>query len=580
MGKKLFGVLIVLGTYVTAYSQGSGKTINFGSGSVTNPSVTIKNTFPNLTTNFTITAWIKTTNNTKIGQRIFQDDANKTDGYGFSLGDPGTGRLRFYSRGTSTGNTTLTVDGTNVLANNTWYHVAAVINITSKTISIYENGVLDVSASDTRTGTFGTDAGQADFGGEQPGSGEAGNGYYIYGNEDEIIVWDTCLTQTEIRNIMCCKQTGSSAKMYGYWNLDGAATGNNNVPDLSTNGYTGTMSAGMLASDIVTSGAALGDYSQYVYSPGTWTGLTITLPTTTDGQIFSVSSVTGTVVPTGMQVYQVNSVPSITTGITGIGTNNVYFGVYVVNGTAPTYSAKIDYTAYDKTTQAQVFYRVDNSTTPWTAGNTNTAPPPYSITQTLVATRKEFILGASASALPIQLLGFDAICNNNTAVLTWSSANEINNDHYTIERTQDGMNYETVATVKGAGNSDHELSYSYTDNTPLPGISYYRLSQTDFDGTTTELKTIVFVPCSDDQSINAYAYNNTINTLINYTGTSSVPYKLMLMDALGRIVITKNYNVVPGLNVFKLPANQPTGIYLIRLEGNSTSYTRKVVLGS
>lgn len=579
LGKWKLGVFILLTTSCTnAYCQlpGSGKDINFGSTAATNPCV-ILSTFPNQTSSFTITAWIKTTNNTKIGQRIFEDDEHKSKGYGFSLSDPGTGRLRFYSRGTSTGSSSLLADGSKVLANNAWYYVAAVINTTAKTVSIYVNGVLDVSVSDGRTGTFGTDPGNASFGGETPSSGEAGNGYYIHGEEDEVIIWNSALTQSQLRDAMCAKQSATNPGLTAYWNLDYATAAN--VPDLTSNIYNGVMSTGMVNGDVITSGAAIGDVSMYDYSPATWTGVTLTLPAALNGTVFSVSNVlpaSGGTAPTGVQMYQVNAVPNTTVGITGLGGNNVYYGVYVINGTSPKYNATLDYSAYNPTNTVQVFYRLDNSITSWTAGNTNPTPPPYSITESGVTTRDEFILGSTGTPLPVGLLSFTASCNNNAAVLQWSTATETNNKSFTLERSADGINFETVATIAGTGNSSKATQYTYTDYESLSGISYYRLSQTDFDGNTTLLQTIPFTPCAASTLIKAYSYNSTVKIQINdATGTD---YAVSLYDISGRLVSTTTYQTTKGWNDYAFSPEVSNGIYILRVSAAGSVYTKKLVI--
>jgi len=66
--------------------------------------------------------------------------------------------------------------------------------------------------------------------------------------------------------------------------------------------------------------------------------------------------------------------------------------------------------------------------------------------------------------------------------LYWVTSNEINNDYFTIEKSNDGINFEIVEIILGAGNSDILLEYSFVDKNPINGISYYRLKQTDFDG--------------------------------------------------------------------------------------------------
>lgn len=86
-----------------------------------------------------------------------------------------------------------------------------------------------------------------------------------------------------------------------------------------------------------------------------------------------------------------------------------------------------------------------------------------------------------ASILPIELNYFKATPLEQDVLITWQTASEKNNDYFTIERSQNGVDYTAIAELKGAGNSTTTLNYSFKDETPLNGTSYYRLKQTDFD---------------------------------------------------------------------------------------------------
>lgn len=160
-------------THLAASKIGEGRTFN-------NNWVELS-TFPNLTTSYTITGWVYSTNVAQDGQRIFVDDVNNTGGYGFSIADEATpGRLRFYSRGSNP----VSLDANAfTLVNNTWYHVAAVADIAGNIKRIYVNGVERVNG--TFTNAWGTDAGNASIGGETA-AGETGN--RLQGRLDEVRV--------------------------------------------------------------------------------------------------------------------------------------------------------------------------------------------------------------------------------------------------------------------------------------------------------------------------------------------------------------------------------------------------------
>ena len=177
---------------------GNPGTCGYGRFDGVNDYVELPSNFDNLQGSFTITAWINPSNLDK-GSRIFIDDENNSDrGYGFSLGDPGNGRLRFYSRGVSP----VSVDTASSITPNTWSFVAAVHDAVNKTRQIYINGVaqqVDGSSTiSTYTGNWGTASGPATIGGETD-RGETANRFT--GDIDEVRVYKGALTSAQIAGI-------------------------------------------------------------------------------------------------------------------------------------------------------------------------------------------------------------------------------------------------------------------------------------------------------------------------------------------------------------------------------------------
>lgn len=93
-----------------------------------------------------------------------------------------------------------------------------------------------------------------------------------------------------------------------------------------------------------------------------------------------------------------------------------------------------------------------------------------------------FTVTDEAQVLPVELVSFFASSSNHSVQLVWKTASELNNDYFTIERSNGGEKFEEVLKVKGMGTKVTETSYSSKDTAPFKGISYYRLKQTDFDG--------------------------------------------------------------------------------------------------
>ena len=89
-----------------------------------------------------------------------------------------------------------------------------------------------------------------------------------------------------------------------------------------------------------------------------------------------------------------------------------------------------------------------------------------------------------AVLLPVELLEFNAKPEGRQVRLEWVTATEHDNDHFVVERSSHGLDFEEVSRVPGAGNSTQRLVYSVVDLRPLENLSYYRLRQVDIDGTS------------------------------------------------------------------------------------------------
>ena len=84
--------------------------------------------------------------------------------------------------------------------------------------------------------------------------------------------------------------------------------------------------------------------------------------------------------------------------------------------------------------------------------------------------------------MPVELIAFNASLVNDKVNLSWTTASELNNDFFTIERNINGEKFESIKTIKGKGTTNLTSVYTSIDENPVSGISYYRLKQTDFDG--------------------------------------------------------------------------------------------------
>ena len=196
-----------------------------------------------------------------------------------------------------------------------------------------------------------------------------------------------------------------------------------------------------------------------------------------------------------------------------------------------------------------------------------------------------FIFGIAP--LPIELLSFDAKLSNSTSIeLAWVTATETNNDFFTIERSTNGISYESVAIVDGAGNSTSIKSYSTIDKTPIEGTSYYRLKQTDFNGQFAYSSSISveFSNTGNGCVLSVYPNPCSSECVIDLSGcddSESPEINVELIDAAGH----KVYSKVParddkGSFSFTVDAsnNLKPGVYIVRGQSRKENYSKKIII--
>jgi hypothetical protein len=206
-------------------------------------------------------------------------------------------------------------------------------------------------------------------------------------------------------------------------------------------------------------------------------------------------------------------------------------------------------------------------------------PPPLTLTTFLGGNSDGFdrkvlqqVICEGITSLPIELVSFGATCEDGGVLLAWTTASELDNDHFTIERSSDVEHWEEVGIVPGAGNSLSLLHYSLVDEAPLPGIAYYRLKQTDLDG-TFEHSDMVAAQCANGNTLNALLYPNpTLEDITLEIPGGKDPLSYTVYNAMGAQVGSGS---VTGRAVLHA-AELADGIYVIRLQlqsaGNSPTW--------
>ena len=196
----------------------------------------------------------------------------------------------------------------------------------------------------------------------------------------------------------------------------------------------------------------------------------------------------------------------------------------------------------------------------------------------------DLTVSSSDCPLPVELSSFEAIAGNNEVALTWTTASELNNDYFEIQRSTSD-DWTTVGTVEGT-NEATGSSYDYTDRAVVNGVTYsYRLVSHDINGAVNEYEmTAEATPTAplpteyalDQNFPNPFNPTTTINYALKDAGFVTLRVYNLLGQEVANLVSQRmevgNYSVNFDANTL------PSGIYIYRLEVNDFSAQQKMVL--
>ncbi len=181
------------------------------------------------------------------------------------------------------------------------------------------------------------------------------------------------------------------------------------------------------------------------------------------------------------------------------------------------------------------------------------------------------------SPLPVELISFDAVCNNNFVQVEWATASETDNKYFTVEKSRDGNNFESFSTIPGNGNSSSVHNYSVVDKSPFAGKNYYRLKQTDYNGQAALISSLMQTnDCSMNDDFNAKLVYSIDYEQISVNAPADEKFTLSIFDATGRLIHSNPAFVNKGYNEIKLnTAELSSAVYFIHLQGTEHFYSDK-----
>ena len=150
-------------------------------------------------------------------------------------------------------------------------------------------------------------------------------------------------------------------------------------------------------------------------------------------------------------------------------------------------------------------------------------------------------------------------------------ASQINNDYYTIERSVDGNEWSEIGLIEGEGNTNTQITYKWKDVNPMNGVNYYRLTQTDYDG-TSEIFTPIAITCEtapvDGYSVYPNPANGLLNIELELENHQGDDVSIEVIDINGKILQLQQVQLTRGYNHLEVDLSEiPSGVYMINFAG-------------
>jgi hypothetical protein len=180
--------------------------------------------------------------------------------------------------------------------------------------------------------------------------------------------------------------------------------------------------------------------------------------------------------------------------------------------------------------------------------------------------------------LPVVITKFDGETIKNVHHLTWETSTEIENRGFDVERSADGRSFSSIGfvpTKSANGNSASVLSYNFEDSRPLPGISYFRLKQTDINGRSNYSKVLMLQTAVGNDMQYSLVYPNPVGSQLNMIvlAPKATRINVQIVDFVGRAVRTQSFDVKRGSNNIQMNVgNLNSGQYMVKcVDGTQTA---------
>jgi hypothetical protein len=180
--------------------------------------------------------------------------------------------------------------------------------------------------------------------------------------------------------------------------------------------------------------------------------------------------------------------------------------------------------------------------------------------------------------LPVLFLGFEANRTGNDVELNWKVSNEENIKGYYVERSADGISWQTIGFVAFRGPSSGPNNYSLLDQNPLKDINYYRISHQDIDGGFKYSVTRVIHMDNNVTQVHLYPVPVKDMLKVNIQSSFNSPATIKIMDALGHIIHQNSIRLRSGVQTEEIKvSHMKAGLYIIEIQNQDFRWSGKFI---
>jgi len=186
----------------------------------------------------------------------------------------------------------------------------------------------------------------------------------------------------------------------------------------------------------------------------------------------------------------------------------------------------------------------------------------------------------ASTPLPVELIDFNAFHESNKVQVDWRTASEKNTENYFVERSKDGINFESISSVKAAGNSNSIIEYTETDFNPIAGISYYRLKQVDINGTFTYSSIVPVNYKINKNKLRIYPNPSIGEFNIELSEFDASEVLVVIKDITGKEVYSKVAISQEGKNLIAIDPEHKLapGAYFVIASSNNDLFSQRIIV--